>query len=80
MSGILIRILLPPASQKKFQLENLKHRMQIVNEIENTDTSFFGMFQLCKLEKQTHCDSDWGFYRGNSEMTKFQIFQIFQIF
>ena len=24
-----------------------------------------------------HSDSDWGYYRGNSEMTKFQIFQIF---
>jgi hypothetical protein len=24
-----------------------------------------------------HSDSDWGFYRGNSKMNKFQIFQIF---
>ena len=26
-----------------------------------------------------HSDSGWGLYRGNSNMTKFQIFQIFQI-
>jgi hypothetical protein len=26
---------------------------------------------------QVHSDSDWGFCRGNSEMTKFQIFRIF---
>jgi hypothetical protein len=25
----------------------------------------------------SHSDSDWGFYRGNSKMNKFQIFQIF---
>ena len=24
-----------------------------------------------------HSDLDWGFYRGNSKMNKFQIFQIF---
>ena len=29
------------------------------------------------LYSHTHSDSGWGLYRGNSNMTKFQIFQIF---
>jgi hypothetical protein len=26
------------------------------------------------MHVSTHSDSDWGFYRGNSKMSKFQIF------
>ena len=58
--------------------------LEHVHLIDTTESSILTKFRfvrglLCLLSQLAvlHSDSGWGLYRGNSNMTKFQIFQIY---